>query len=145
RFVLSDTTLTERTPIWAFVLREIGGNWLVGSGFGSFWGVGFSGPSLKALHQYVRLINQAHNGYIDVLATLGAAGLVLLALVIVAFARATEKLRTTQGALFTLLWFVMLFSLLHNITESSLLVPFNVVWHLTLFALFVCARGRDET
>jgi hypothetical protein len=38
-------------------------------------------------------------------------------------------------------WFIILFALLHNLLESSLLVPFNAVWHMTLFALFLCARA----
>lgn len=144
RIVLSDVTLTERTPIWNFMLREIGQSWVLGTGFGAFWGVGYGAPNLKSLYQHIQLINQAHNGYLDVLASLGVVGLGLVFLMIAAFARTAERLRARQGSFYALVWFIILFALLHNLLESSLLVPFNAVWHMTLFALFLAVRAGAE-
>lgn len=134
--ILPDVTFTGRTQIWGFMLAQIDSNWWLGRGFGALWGVGFSSPNLSSIHNYVRMLNQAHNGYFDVIASIGLIGLGALALVIGSFSRAAERLRDSNPALFRLSWMLMLFSLLHNGMESSLLVPFNCVWHITMFAAF---------
>lgn len=135
--VFPDPTFTGRTQIWEFMISQIGSNWLLGNGFGSLWGVGFAAPNLSSIYDYVRLINQAHNGYLDVIAGVGLAGLAIIVLAIWSSLQGAERLRSTDPALFRLVCLLILFSLLHNSMESSLLVPFSCVWHTTLFAMYL--------
>lgn len=143
RLVHADASFTGRTEIWDFMLREVGPNWLAGRGFGAFWGTGYDAPNLRSIHDYIQLLNQAHNGYLDILAALGVIGLCLLLLVIVHFAAAAERLRNADPALYRLAWFLMLFALLHNTMEGSFLVPFNMVWHMMLLAVLLVARSVE--
>jgi O-antigen ligase len=137
QLVLPDATFSGRTALWSFMISEIGDKSAVGTGFGSFWGVGYDAPNLSSIYTYIQRTNQAHNGYLDVIGALGVIGLVLLGIVVLHFAAAAERLVTNDVALSYLIWLIVLFSLFHNTMESSLLVPFNPVWHLTLFAICV--------
>jgi len=144
RILTGDPTLTGRTQIWDFMLTHISRAWFVGHGFGSFWGVGFDAPNLQAPHYYIRLINQAHNGYLDLLVHIGFAGAVLTAVTFFHFGVATAALRPHDPTLHSFVWMLLLFALAHNLTESSLLVAFNPIWHVTLLALFLAYRGAVE-
>jgi hypothetical protein len=62
-------------------------------------------------------------------------GLALCLMVFVCAAAASEQFRRDDPYLYRLVWFLLLFAFLHNAMESSALVPFNSVWHLTLFAI----------
>jgi O-antigen ligase len=130
----SDATFTGRTYLWTFMLGAISKNWITGIGFGSFWGAGDHSPNLYAPLDYIRLTNQAHNGYLDLLAALGVIGTLLVIVMLVHALGKAERLRFTQPWLFRLICFVIIFSVIHNGMESSLLVPFSFVWHFTLFA-----------
>lgn len=139
----ADPTFNGRTPIWAFMFHEIGKHWLLGAGCGSFWGIGYEAANLASIYNYIQLLNQAHNGYLDVLAALGVIGFILVVATYFYFALAAEDLRWRDRAWFRLVWFLLLFSLLHNTMESSVLVPFNTVWHMTLLA-WLLAVWRPE-
>jgi O-antigen ligase len=68
-----DATLTGRTTLWKLLLEQISMRPFLGFGFESFWvseiAERIKGESFQALH--------AHNGYLDLLLSLGLAGLVL--------------------------------------------------------------------
>jgi O-antigen ligase len=73
-------TLTGRTDIWQ-VVTTVGNNRLIGAGYESFW----LGPRLQRMWDAfpgLRL-NESHNGYIEILITLGWIGEVLLGILIV--------------------------------------------------------------
>ena len=147
--VAPGTTLNGRTEIWSFMAQEIGkSDWILGTGFGAFWGVGYGATNLNSIYEYIHLLNQAHNGYIDVIASLGVVGLALCLMVFAAAATASEQFRRDDPYLYRLVWFLLLFAFLHNVMESSALVPFNSVWHLTLFAIITALvavpSGRVE-
>jgi O-antigen ligase len=144
QLVLPDATFTGRTALWTFMTHRLADNWLAGAGFGSIWGVGFQSPNLFSAYDFVRLANQAHNGYLDVLGALGVIGLVLIAVLFLHFGAVAERLRPHHLRVYRLSWFIVLFSLVHNMMESSLLVPFSHVWHLTLFAILVATRFADQ-
>jgi len=73
-------TLTGRTDVWRMVL-SVPNNRLLGAGYESFW----LGPRLEEMWQAFPgfLINEAHNGFIEILLTLGWIGEVLLGVLIV--------------------------------------------------------------
>ena len=75
---LRGVTFTERTDIWSFVVDEIGKRPLLGSGYQSFWGIDPAvQPSLKTAQWFglYVIITEAHNGFLDELATGGVIGL----------------------------------------------------------------------
>lgn len=140
QLVWPDATFTGRTAFWTFMLQSIGDKWLAGSGLGAFWNVGATSPNLHSIHDYVRFANQAHNGYLDLVAALGLIGLMLLLLLFLHFGYASERLRVGDLRLYRFAWFFVLFSLFHNAMESSFLVPFSHVWHLAIFAVCLAVR-----
>ncbi len=144
QLVLPDVSFTGRTPIWTFISQHIGEKWLAGYGFGSFWSVGYDAPNLVSLYDYIRLLNQAHNGYLDVFVTLGVIGTVAVLIVVLHFGSAAEALYHRDRALFQMVWMIMLFALLHNAMESSILVPFHPVWQIALLALSISVRAAAE-
>lgn len=74
-----DSTLTDRTEVWADVLA-MENNPIIGTGFESFW----LGTRAQALwDKYWWQPNQAHNGYIETYINLGIIGLILLSVMIV--------------------------------------------------------------
>jgi exopolysaccharide production protein ExoQ len=144
QLVWPDATFTGRTALWSFMAHQLKDTWLTGAGFGSIWGIGFQSPNLFSAYDFVRLANQAHNGYLDVLAALGVIGLVLLGTMLLHFDAVADRFRSHSMRIYRLSWFIVLFSLIHNLMESSLLVPFAPVWHLTLLAVLMVMRFADQ-
>ena len=72
-------TFTSRTDIWSFVVEEIAKRPWFGAGYNSFWAINPAvQPSLKSDDWFgtYAIINEAHDGYLDLLATGGIVGLV---------------------------------------------------------------------
>src|SRR5208282_1395165 len=74
-----DATLSGRTVAWPEFLRLVN-NQLIGVGYESFW-LGERLQKVWVITQGLH-INEAHNGYIEVLLTLGWIGLALLGVLI---------------------------------------------------------------
>ena len=76
---IQQLNFTHRTDVWRFLIGEIGKTPLRGVGFGSFWDVDPAvQPSLKTDEWFAKPdapTNEAHNGYLDLIATTGAIGL----------------------------------------------------------------------
>ena len=133
---LRGATFSSRTDIWSFVVEEIHKRPWFGSGFASFWAINPEvQPSLKTDQWFgtYAIINEGHNGYLDLLACNGIIGLVGgLAVVFramtvagLALGRADPpKLAWKTGhmaqttALFHMVLLIGL--LIHNFTESNL-------------------------
>ena len=129
-------TFTSRTDIWSFVVEEIGKRPWLGAGYSSFWAIDPAvQPSLKSDEWFgtYTIINEAHDGYLDLLAMNGIVGLVAgLAVVfrIIGLAgRAVAQAEPTEIAWQTgrmaqptaLFHMALLIGLLvHNFTESNL-------------------------
>ena len=77
---IEQLNFTHRTDVWRFLLTEIGKRPWHGVGFGSFWDVDPAvQPSLKTDEWFAKPdapTNEAHNGYLDLMATTGVVGLV---------------------------------------------------------------------
>jgi exopolysaccharide production protein ExoQ len=141
---IGDSSFTGRDAIWQFMLEHIQRSWLFGQGYGSFWGVGFESPNLRSQFYFIRLLNQAHNGYLDLLVSVGAVGLTLFMLQLLKAGVQSEAIHSRKPFLFQLIWTGIIFSLIHNITETSLLRGFSPVWIFTLLALLLAARASVE-
>ncbi|BBC70944.1 conserved hypothetical protein [Altererythrobacter sp. B11] len=70
---------TGRGAIWEALARYLHDHWLLGTGYGAFWGVGDRSPIYALSHEdWVRNILTGHNGYLDVWTSIGLPGLVLV-------------------------------------------------------------------
>lgn len=129
-------TFTSRLDLWTFVLGEIGKRPWLGAGYSSFWAIDPAvQPSLKSDMWFgtYAIINEAHEGYLDLLATGGIVGLIGgLFVVFRTLGMALRAILGTQPA--SLAWrtgqlayptaafhlSLLLALLVHNFTESNL-------------------------
>ena len=75
-----DASFTGRDVIWAAVLEQVKQRPWLGSGYSAFWlPDDFSGPSGEVLRQIKFVVNNSHNGYLEILNELGIVGVTLLA------------------------------------------------------------------
>jgi exopolysaccharide production protein ExoQ len=91
-----ESNISGRTDIWASVIPVVP-NSIVGAGFESFW----ISPSVGILHRkllllgwyppLVEVINEAHNGYIEVYLNSGCIGLCLITLILISGYRRALK------------------------------------------------------
>lgn len=130
-------TLTGRTDlIWAKLIPIALKHPILGVGYGGFW----MNPMVLDFDKLMT-VNEAHNGYLDVFIELGTVGLILLAMVIVAFFRKATEVFKNDIEWGSFLLAILLMALLHNITESSLLKSTMLVWNV-LVLLIVAYPGK---
>ena len=86
-----EDTFTGRSQIWLALISFVNDNWLLGSGFGSFWSIGPESPiNIYAQNQsWVGTVDSAHNGFLELALQLGvpASIVVVVALWLVPFSR----------------------------------------------------------
>ncbi len=121
--------LTGRSQIWPILLTYASEHPLTGAGFGSFWQIGDEGPIWDFTSGWIaRSAGHGHNGYLDLLVTIGAPGLVLAILVL--FVWPVMRLLLSHaipGSRRALLLSLIAFCAGHNMTETSLLDRASVV------------------
>jgi O-antigen ligase len=121
--LIGDPTLTGRDQIWRYAMNKFSGSPVVGTGYGAMWQIGPAIQlALRSMGLYL-VFNEAHNGYLEIAAQLGIAGLVCLLMFLVFTLRnslsywATIEKHTFCGAgAYTIYIFWGL--ALANITES---------------------------
>jgi exopolysaccharide production protein ExoQ len=122
-FLHKDPTLTDRTRLWADILK-IKINPIFGAGFESFW----LGDRLVQLHEGRAFQpNEAHNGYLETYINLGLPGLFIL---IAAIGSAYRKIRGELLREFEFSRFrlgVLAAIVLYNFTEASFTGP-QAMW-----------------
>jgi O-antigen ligase len=115
------STLTGRLPLWHTIKLEILIRPALGFGFGAFW-------SSTEADRDRAIVNwdapNAHNGFLEVTLGLGFIG---LAIFLAGFARnfwlAISSVETIPGTDRTWPIFFLIFCLLYNLTETTLVVP----------------------
>ncbi|MFT4078417.1 O-antigen ligase family protein [Rhodomicrobium lacus] len=146
--VLPDASFTGRDEIWAFSVEQWRTRWLLGFGYGSFWGVGFDAPNLQASPPFIHLLTQSHNGYLDLALTVGAVGLAFMIAFLWQVLVAVDRLRVSDRAFFLFALSLLIFLLMHNVTESSLARGLAMPWIITVALCFMTARrlaARDTS
>jgi len=128
-------TLTERTDIWAMVVKLVPNRW-VGAGYESFW----LGKRLDAMIAQVTrwwVPNQSHNGYLEIFANLGWVGIACLTVVIVwGYKRIFNAWRRNVPASNLMLaYFVS--GAVFNLTEAAFFRMLTPVWMFFLMAVTV--------
>jgi len=122
-----DASLTGRTDVWDIALR-FAGSPIFGTGFESFW----LGQRLERIWSvYWWHPNEAHNGYLEMFLNLGAAGVAIFAVVLVAGYRNILGLFRQDSAegRFRLAYFVS--AIAYNFTEAGFRT-FQPIWVLFL-------------
>ncbi len=159
----NDASFTGRTQIWDFAASEIARRPWTGYGFGSFWDVGDANDpllrappgswlaTLKIGERAEVLINEAHNGYLDLrlqggmpalILTLIAQGLTILALARKMFSRRTARPDAVAAATFLVIALVVL---VHNATESSFWMRGQILANLTILISFLAFRREPRS
>lgn len=125
---IDDPSLTHRDRLWKYTLYRFSQAPIIGHGYGALWEVN-ANSSLQPREFGVSFYaEQAHNGYLDILAQLGIVGLILtilLMLGIIVLLVRKNQVGWTPGfiAMYTTVGI-----LLYNITESSLLRAGSEIW-----------------
>ena len=125
-----DTTLTGRTEIWEAVMASVAERPWLGYGFNAFWQE-WTGPSASVLSAVGWETPHSHNGFLDLWLDLGAVGVIVFILGLVAAARASViRARYAEGA--ADLWplaFLTILTLI-NFSESLVLKLHSLFWVL---------------
>src|SRR5215469_13233860 len=136
-----------RDAIWAAELRYIADHPLLGAGFGTFTDSGSQSP----LHNYVSgswvdAVSHGHNGYLQILVTIGTAGFVLAMLAaVIAPLRHFWTLDRPDGDGFKpMLMALFVFAVLHNFMESDVLEGDAPSWAALLLTIAALNAG-DRT
>jgi len=114
---------TGRSAIWAAEIAYIRDHPFLGSGFGTFADTGGASPLAGYINStWMQAVSHGHNGYLQLLVTIGGIGFVLVmaALVIRPFQR-FWAMDGDNSAFKPMLFAIFIFLLLHNIMESDFL------------------------
>lgn len=142
-FVSDPESLTGRGAIWQLSLDYLADHPILGSGFGAFWQSGVSSPVLElARESWLINASHSHNGYIEVALTTGLVG---LALTVVAFLIAPVRaLLRSRGPHHMLIWSLVIFFIVFNLTETRLLERDRPEWVMFLLALALLAKLKGR-
>jgi hypothetical protein len=119
-----DMTLSGRDDIWKFAWNDIEKKILLGYGFATYWIMGH--PRLEIFADLFEgfKVNQAHNGFIEIMLQLGVVGTVFFLFLIAAYISRMFKVNSNLAIL------VLVAILTLNYTESAL---FKVGFGVTTF------------
>jgi O-antigen ligase len=106
-----DATLTGRTDVWAALVPVVMQKPIIGRGFGGFWT-----PRTKEAFE----INEAHNGYLDVLLGLGFVGILLVSIFLLSSCRKAQRELSNSFDWGILCICFLIMALVYNVTESSI-------------------------
>lgn len=151
--IFSDLTFTNRTFIWDALYPEITRHPWTGAGFGSFWATGdlvnpISNAPADAFFMSPDVINEAHNGFIDITLQAGYIGLILTGLVIlrsiwamVSVIGAPSAGRENRLAC-TMVLCVLIAQVASNCTESQIFSPSNPIGYMFVVMAVQAERWR---
>jgi O-antigen ligase len=109
-----DMTLSGRVPIWEYVWTEIEKRQLLGYGFATYWVMGHSRILVFADYFEGFMVNQSHNGYLEIILQLGIVGFIFFLFLLVAITYRMIKLNNNLGII------IIVSILTLNFTESVL-------------------------
>jgi len=154
---LTDTTFTGRDDLWSFAWRtSLERPWL-GHGYGAFWDVGEINDPLSRMEPGTwlgdvdkgGLINEAHNGYLELMLVIGVPAMILAVAVIVgglyvAIQRLVAAPERGDKASFLMIALMLFAQLWHNVTESTLFMRSSPFFILILLLLLTLSCRPDR-
>ena len=133
-----NSTLTGRIDIWPRVIALVH-NPLLGTGFESFW----LGDRLETMERYQKSLNEAHNGYVEIYATLGWIGVfILLTLIVTGYRNIIAVYRRNQSA-GSLRLAIFLTAIVSNFTEASMRTS-SLCWVSLLLVTLAASKASDS-
>lgn len=138
--VLEDPqAFTGRTVIWTALIDAIKAAPWLGWGFQSIWGVNVMSPMTNfSGHPWVWILAQGHNGYLDVAATLGIVGLVMMVMAfLIGPIREMLKNMAMPHDMAAAMVGVIAFISMENVTESTIMIPSHALSGVILIAISV--------
>ncbi|MEP9404004.1 O-antigen ligase family protein [Sphingomonas silueang] len=133
---LEPSAFTGRGQIWAVLVRYATANPIYGAGFGSFWNIGGNSPVYSYGSGFALLVTVGHNGYLDLLVTVGLPGLALIVFAAIVWPMwrllTSNRIVPARGAMLVAM---LLFCMGHNITESSLFERDALVGVMMMFVV----------
>jgi O-antigen ligase len=146
--VLDDPgALSGRGAIWPALLTYARENLWTGAGFGSFWQIGDRSPIYFLSWSWVATaIGHGHNGYLDLLVTIGLPGLLLAIAVLLVWpaVRLLCSLNISRGRR-SLLAAILVFCAGSNLTESTLMDRTSTVQVFLMLAIILIHRLSDQS
>ncbi|NVN87186.1 MAG: O-antigen ligase family protein [Rhodopseudomonas sp.] len=152
---VGDTSFTGRDELWAFAWRKASERIWLGHGYGAFWDVGLVNDPLTRLDPGTWLgdvekgiINQAHNGYLELWLQIGLPATCVVAIAIAARISSTTRMAiesapaTDTRATYAAIALILFIHLVHNLTEATLFLRGNQFSVLVLILLFVSSEFR---
>ncbi len=112
-----DLSFTGRDLIWAYIWTEIQKKFWLGYGYGSYWIMGTSVIDLIKSSIVGNRVNEAHNGFLEIMLQTGIFGFTLFVSVIVSF---VYKITKTG---FIIALFALVSIAIVNFTESFIFQP----------------------
>jgi len=138
-----------RAAIWAGELRYIADHPLLGAGFGTLTDARGHSPLHNYTSGWMDAVSHGHNGYLQVLVTVGSVGFLLAMLALVAApVRRFWTLDLKDDAFKPALFSLFVFAVLHNFMESDFLEGDSLVWAcllLVIAALNTTSRRHSLT
>lgn len=135
---------TGRSAIWALLLQYAQNHLWQGAGFGSFWQIGNRSPIWDLDNGWVaQLASSGHNGYLDLLVTIGLPGLLLAVFVLLILPTfriwsSPQMLASKRGLLAALITF----AIIHNLGESTLVERTSLIYMLVVFCVVAVEQER---
>ncbi|MDF3808877.1 MULTISPECIES: O-antigen ligase family protein [Rhodopseudomonas] len=147
---VGDTSFTGRDELWAFAWRKASERMWLGHGYGAFWDVGLVNDPLTKLEPGTWLgdvqkgiINQAHNGYLELWLQIGLPATCLVVIAVAARMVTTMRLSIVSAPAshtrptYAAIALILFIHLVHNLTEATLFVRGSQFSILVLILLFV--------
>lgn len=120
-YISDPRNLTGRTSIWVPMVRYYLSNPMLGTGYGSFWNINAASPIKSDQQGWLLAVTQGHNGFLDLMITIGLPGLVLVLAATLIWPFGRLLLRPgIRFAACAMIASIVLFCICHNATESSL-------------------------
>ncbi|MEM7066431.1 MAG: O-antigen ligase [Cyanobacteria bacterium P01_B01_bin.77] len=131
-----DPTLTGRTDIWEYIYTKIGQEPAFGYGFQGFWH-GFAGESRYIIQRVGWEVPDAHHGFLDMTLQIGIIGSSMVCLSLwQTLLRGIARVRLFKSWVGSWPAVYMLFTVLVNLSETSLLASNSILWVLLVMTIF---------
>jgi exopolysaccharide production protein ExoQ len=130
---------TGRTEIWRAEVVFIHDHLALGAGFGTFSNTGGVSPLRNYVGNWVAEASHGHNGYLQLLVTIGGIGFVLAVAALIV-SPLTAFWRRGDTAMKAMLFSLFVFLVLHNLMETDFLEGDGAAWVAFLLMLAMLYR-----
>jgi len=137
-YMMEPDTLTGRGTIWDVLYYDLYNDHqlFLGHGYGAYFNTGVIPSILDDTWSFIRLVNSAHNGYLELLLQFGVFFSLLLLVLICRLILLTDN---------SFCFSVASIIFLYNITESSLLRDQSVTWVIMIVLICLGCFTKNNT